>query len=50
MNPTINIYDSSVAGTLLQTIGNIDANARSFLFTAGFDGSNWHKESGEWVQ
>jgi hypothetical protein len=48
LNPTINIYDGN--GTLLQTLTNIDANARSFLFTAGFDGTGWHKETGEWVQ
>jgi hypothetical protein len=50
VNPTINIYDSSTGGTLLQTITNIDANARSFLFTAGFDGTAWHKETGGWVE
>ncbi len=49
LNPTINIYDNSTAGTLLQTIANIDANARSFLFTASFDGTAWHKENGVWV-
>ncbi len=49
LNPAINIYDSATAGTLLQTINNIDANARSFLFTAGFDGTAWHKESGAWI-
>jgi len=50
LNPTINIYDGSTGGTLLQTISNIDANARSFLFTAGFDGTGWHKETGAWVE
>ena len=50
LNPTINIYDGSTAGTLLQTIANYDANARSFLFIAGFDGTNWHKEDGHWVE
>jgi hypothetical protein len=49
LNPTINIYDATTGGTLLQTITNIDANARSFLFTAAFDGDHWHKESGAWV-
>lgn len=49
-NPTINIYDGSVAGTLLQVITNPGAVAQSFLFTGGFDGAHWHKESGEWVQ
>jgi hypothetical protein len=49
LNPTINIYDGTTGGTLLQTISNIDATARSFLFTAGFDGRAWHKESGAWV-
>lgn len=48
LNPTINIYGGSVSGTLLQTIVNIDANARSFLFAAGYDGTNWHKEIGAW--
>jgi len=49
VNGTVNIYDGTTAGTLLQTINNIDANARSFLFTAGFDGTHWHKETGSWV-
>jgi hypothetical protein len=49
LNPTINIYNGSTSGALLQTITNIDANARSFLFTAGFDGTAWHKESGGWI-
>jgi hypothetical protein len=49
-NPTINIYDNGTGGALLQTIANIDANTRSFLFTAGFDGSAWHKETGAWVE
>jgi hypothetical protein len=48
-NPTINIYDSSTAGTLLQTITNIDANARSFLFIAAFDGTHWHAEDSKWI-
>jgi hypothetical protein len=49
LNPTINVYDGSTGGTLLETVSNIDANARSFLFTAGFDGTNWHKETGSWI-
>ena len=49
INGTVNIHDGSIEGTLLQTITNYDANARSFLFTAGFDGAHWHKESGVWV-
>jgi len=49
LDPTINIYNGSTGGTLLQIVTNIDANGRSFLFTAGFDGTNWHKESGAWV-
>jgi hypothetical protein len=49
INPTINIYDGTTGGSLLQTITNIDANARSFLFTAGFDGTQCHKETGAWI-
>jgi len=50
LNPTINIYDGSTGGTLLQTITQIDAStARSFLGTYGYDGTHWHKESGAWV-
>jgi hypothetical protein len=50
-NPTINVYDSSVEGTLLEgplTNPNPGA-AASFLLTLGFDGAAWHKESGQWV-
>jgi len=51
LNPTVRIYDGSTAGTLLQTITQIDGTtARSFIGTFGFDGSHWHKETGEWVQ
>ena len=50
VNGTVNIYDNSAAGTLLQTIANFDATAeRFFLFTARFDGAAWHKEDGHWV-
>jgi hypothetical protein len=50
VNGTVNIYDATTAGTLLQTITNIDATAeRFFLFTARFDGVAWHKEDGHWV-
>lgn len=49
-NPTINIYDGSEGGTLLQTITNPGGAAQSFLFTAGFDGTHWHKETGAWIQ
>jgi hypothetical protein len=49
-NPTINIYDSSTGGTLLQTITNPGAMAQSFRFEAGFDGGAWHKETGSWIQ
>jgi hypothetical protein len=50
-NPTLNIYDSSVAGTLLQgPLTNPNpAIAQSFYFQAGFDGANWHKEDGHWI-
>ena len=50
-NPTLNIYDSSTAGTLLEgPLVNPNPGApTSFLFTAGYDGSNWHKESGQWI-
>jgi len=48
-NPTINIYDSSTSGSLLATVTNPNPSAiASFLFTAGFDGAAWHKESGAW--
>jgi hypothetical protein len=50
MNGTLNIYDGTTGGTLLQTITQPDATqARSFLFLAGFDGAHWHKEAGLWV-
>jgi hypothetical protein len=50
-NPTVNIYDAGTGGTLIEgplTNPNPGA-AASFLFTAGFDGAHWHKESGAWV-
>jgi hypothetical protein len=51
-NPTINIYDNSTAGTLLEgPLANPNPGTpASFLFTAGFDGESWHKESGVWIQ
>jgi len=51
-NPTINIYDNSTGGTLLEgpLVNPNPGAAASFLFTAGFDGAAWHKESGFWVQ
>jgi hypothetical protein len=49
-NPTMNIYDGSVEGALLQTITNPNpGRTASFLFQAGFDGTNWHKEAGVWA-
>jgi len=50
-NPTVNIYDGSTSGTLLEgPLANPNpALPASFLFLAGFDGSNWHKELGIWV-
>lgn len=50
-NPTVNIYDSSTGGTLLEgpLVNPNPGTAASFLFTAGFDGTNWHKESGSWI-
>jgi hypothetical protein len=49
-NPTVNIYDGSGGGTLLQgPLGNPNpGQTGSFTFTAGFDGENWHKEMGVW--
>jgi hypothetical protein len=50
VNGTVNFYDGTTAGTLMQTITNIDAtDTRSFQFTAGFDGAHWNKETGDWV-
>jgi hypothetical protein len=50
-NPAVNIYDNSTAGTLLEgpLVNPNPAAAASFLFTAAFDGTAWHKESGVWV-
>ena len=50
-NPTLNIYDHSTSGALLEgPLTNPNpALPASFLFTAGFDGTAWHKESGEWL-
>jgi hypothetical protein len=50
-NPTINIYDSSTGGTLIEgPLHNPNpTGTASFLFTAGFDGTHWHKESGQWI-
>ena len=51
-NPTINIHDNSTGGTLLEgpLVNPNPGTSASFLFTAGFDGTNWHKEDGHWVQ
>jgi len=49
-NPTIKIYDNATTGTLLQTVTNPGGAAQSFLFTARFDGTAWHKELGTGVQ
>ena len=48
---TINIYDGSSGGTLLEgpLVNPNPAAPASFLFTAGFYGTNWHKESGSWI-
>ena len=48
-NPTINIYDGTTGGTLLQTLSTAGAPSGSFLFTARFDGTNWHKLDAHWV-
>jgi hypothetical protein len=49
-NPTINIYDGSTGGTLLQgpLVNPNPGTAGSFYFQAGFDGTGWHKEVGAW--
>jgi len=50
LNPTVNIYGGTTGGTLLQTITQPDATqARSYLFVGGFDGTDWHKEFGAWL-
>jgi hypothetical protein len=50
-NPTLNIYDTSTGGTLLEgPLVNLNPGAAaSFLFTACYDGANWHKELGLWL-
>jgi hypothetical protein len=50
-NPTINIYDGTTGGTLLEgpLVNPTSGVAASFLFIAGFDGAAWHKESGQWI-
>ena len=50
-NPTINVYDSSIEGTLLEgpLINPNPGAAASFLLTLGFDGADWHKENGQWI-
>jgi hypothetical protein len=48
-NGTLNVYDSSTSGTLLQTLTNPDANARSYLLICRFDGMHWHKMGGFWT-
>ena len=46
---TVNIYDGSASGTLLQTVNAAGGGSLHFLFTARFDGANWHKMNGVWV-
>jgi hypothetical protein len=48
-NATVNVYDTSAEGTLLQTISAAGAPSSSFLLTLRFDGVNWHKLDGHWV-
>jgi len=48
-NGTLYVYDSSTSGTLLQTLTNPDANARSYLLICRFDGMHWHKMGGFWT-
>ena len=49
-NPTVNIYDGSTGGTLLEgpLVNPNPGSAGSFYFQAGFDGAGWHKEFGSW--
>jgi hypothetical protein len=51
-DPTVNIYNASTGGTLLEgpLVNPNPSTPASFLFTAGFDGVNWHKESGQWIE
>lgn len=48
-NPTIEIYDNTTAGTLLQTISGQGDAATYFIFEARYDGTNWHKFDGRYV-
>jgi len=49
-NPTVNIYDGSTGGTLVEgpLVNPNPGSAGSFYFQAGFDGAGWHKEFGSW--
>lgn len=45
-NATIDIYDGTTGGALLQQITNPLGIAQTFYFQAGYDGAHWHKEAG----
>ncbi|HEX4083986.1 MAG TPA: hypothetical protein VHY22_03670 [Chthoniobacteraceae bacterium] len=49
-NGTLNIYDGTTGGTLLQTLQQPDATqTRSYLLLCRFDGAHWHKMGGFWT-
>jgi len=53
-NGTVNVYDASTGGPLIQAITNFansdgSYSANSFYLIAGFDGTHWHKEFAAWV-
>ena len=49
-NGTVNIYDHTTTGTLLQTLAQPDATeTRSYLLICRFDGTHWHKMGGFWT-
>lgn len=48
-NPTIQIYDNSVSGALLDTIAGDSDNATTYRFEAVLDGTTWKKENAAYL-
>jgi hypothetical protein len=48
-NPTINIYDNSTSGTLLQTVSGDSSNATFYLLQCEYTGTAWQKVSGVYL-
>lgn len=48
-NPTVEVYDESEAGTLLQTVVGVVDSATVFLFEGIYENAVWSKYDGRYV-